>query len=168
MTARGAIVAVLLVACQPAGSDDGDGSPRAERAADADVAAAIGDSIRLWLEAPDEVRAGDPVPITLHVENISDGPLDLYLTGRPIAFDLVVTGPDGAVVWRRLEGEVVSAILRLETLDPGETLVLEDRWDQRSDAGEPVAPGLYRVHGELPAEDGPLVSPTATLRIIPR
>lgn len=170
MTARGAIVAVLLVACQPAGSGDGDASPRAEGAApaDVDVTAAPGDSVRSWLEVPEEVRAGEPVPITLRVQNISDGPLDLYLIGRPIAFDLVVTDADGDVVWRRLEGEAVSAILRIETLDPGETLAREDRWDQRSDAGEQVAPGLYRVHGELLTEDRALVAPRVPLRITAR
>ena len=104
----------------------------------------------------------------MRVQNVSDGALDLYLTGRPIAFDLIVTDAEGSVVWRRLEGEVIAAVLRIETLNPGAILVLEDRWNQRSNAGEPVAPGPYTVRGELPTESGPLVTTTSPLRIVSR
>lgn len=127
--------------------------------------ATVSDSLRLWLELPEQVSAGEPVPVTFRVENISDGPLDLYLTGRPIAFDLIVEDEGGTVVWRRLEDQVIPAILRIETLAPGERLELDDTWDQRSNAGEPVAPGAYTVRGELLTEQEPLVTPAVPLRI---
>lgn len=125
------------------------------------------DSLRLRVEVPAEVAAGEPVPIKLRVQNVSERTLTLYLTGRTIAFDVVVERLGGARVWRRLEGEVVQSILRLDTLAPGEALVLEDSWDQRSDAGGTVPPGEYRVRGELLTEGEPLVSPAEPLRILP-
>lgn len=163
-----ALVAFLLGACQPDGSDARDRAPSTEPSApEADVPATVSDSLRLWLEVPDEVRAGDSVPIALRVENVSDEPIDLHLRGRTIAFDLVVAGADGEVAWSRLEGEVIPAILRVETLGSGERLELEDTWDQRSNAGEAVAPGDYSVRGELLTEGEPLSTPSVPLRIIP-
>lgn len=105
------------------------------------------------------------MPITLRVENVGSRPLDLYLRGRTIAFDLVVSRPDGTVIWRRLHDEMIPAILRLETLAPGAALELEDVWDQRSNDGELVTPGDYLVHGELLSEEQPLVTPAEPLRI---
>lgn len=129
------------------------------------MAAAVSDSLRLETRVPERVSAGEPVPVVLRAENVSGGTLDLYLQGRTVAFDVVVTDAGGRVVWRRLEGEIVPAILRMETLEPGAALELDARWDQRSDAGEPVAPGRYTVHGELLTEGDPLVTPAARLRI---
>lgn len=130
--------------------------------------ATASDSLRLDTRVPERVSAGEPVPVVVRAENVSGAALDLYLQGRTIAFDVVVTDEGGRVVWRRLEGEVVPAILRIETLEPGAALELEARWDQRSDAGESVAPGLYTVHGELLTEGDPLVTPAARLRIVTR
>ena len=123
------------------------------------------DSLRLRVDVPDRIPHGETVPITFRVANISDRTLTLYLTGREIAFDVIVERTDGATVWRRLEGEVVRAILRLETLPPGEALVLHAVWDQRSDDGALVPPGEYRVRAELLTEGGSLVSPPEPLRI---
>lgn len=125
------------------------------------------DSLRLRVEAPARVAAGEPVRLTLRASNTTERALTLYLTGRSIAFDLIVEDTSGSVIWRRLEGEVVQAILRLETLPPGEALVLEHAWDQRNAGGERVPPGAYSVRGELLTEDGPLTSSAAPLRILP-
>jgi hypothetical protein len=129
------------------------------------VAAASHDSLRLSLELPAEVDAGEPVAFVFRVENVSGRTLDLYLRGRTIAFDVIVTRPDGAAVWRRLEGEIIPAILRIETLAPDEALELADTWLQRSDAGDAVPPGEYRVHAELLTESEPLRSAALPLRI---
>lgn len=112
--------------------------------------------------------AGEPVPIAFRVENVSGRTLTLYLTGRSIAFDLVVEAVDGTSVWRRLEGEVVQSVLRLQTLNAAEALVLEDVWDQRSSSGHPVPPGEYRVRAELFTERGSLAPPHQRLRILSR
>jgi hypothetical protein len=131
------------------------------------VAGATADSLRLETAVPAEVPARVPVPVTLRVENISGRTVELFLRGRVIAFDVVVRDESGAVVWRRLAREVIPAILRIETMAPGAVLELEAIWDQRSDAGQAVGPGAYRVHGELPGEGEPLVTPPVPLRIRP-
>lgn len=129
---------------------------------------AAADSLRLGLETPDSVPAGQPVPMTFRIENTSSRTVTLYLLGRTIAFDVIVRGSGGEVVWRRLEGETIPQILRVEMVAPGESLVLESTWDQRSNAGERVRPGTYSVVAELFTEGEPLRSPAASLRILDR
>lgn len=174
------LTSLLLLACQPGapGVESGDGAaardtqvraaPPSEPSAGTEMPHTSSDSLRLRVEVPDRVPAGEPVRITLRVENLTERTLDLYLTGRTIAFDLVVERLDGATVWRRLEGEVIQSILRLDTLGPGEALVLEDRWAQRTNEGGLVPPGEYRVRGELLTEGELLASPAEPLRIVPR
>lgn len=118
------------------------------------------------LHAPESVAAGTAIPITMRVENKSAKPLELYLRGREITFDFIVTAGDGDVVWRRLEGQIVQAILRFEVLAPGQILEFGDSWDQRDNAGEMVPAGLYAVRGSV-LSDGSLTleSPAVPLRI---
>jgi hypothetical protein len=123
------------------------------------------DSLSLALMLPEKVVAGQNVAITLVVENVTDRALELYLRGRTIAFDLIVTAPDGAVVWRRLEDEVIPAIVRIETLPPGGRLELRGDWDQRTNAGLPVPSGEYQVRGELLTEQAPLLSASRRLHV---
>jgi hypothetical protein len=125
------------------------------------------DSLRLRVDIPEEVRSGAPVPVTLLAKNVSERALDLYLTGQPIAFDLIVTDEVGNVVWRRLEGEVIAMVLRIETLAPGAVLELTDTWTQRTNDGAPVLPGSYAVQGQILTEREPLTTPSGTLRIVP-
>ena len=130
--------------------------------------AAVSDSMRLDIVLPDSVRVGDPVPVTLRLTNTGHKPLTVYLQGRPIAFDLTVHRLDGTVVWRRLEGEVISAILAVRQLEPGASLEFEEVWRQVSNSGETVPPGNYRVTGALPTDaPEPLRTSPALLRIVP-
>lgn len=115
---------------------------------------------------PASVRVGEPVPITLRVRNAGREPLTLTLTGRPVGFDLVVTRPDGALVWNRLHGQVVALVLQIGFLQPGEALEFADRWEQLDNAGRPVAPGVYHVRGILPAEEGQLTSGVRELVVL--
>lgn len=158
----------LLVACRGV---DGDGTrtpPASGRSPpDGSVAATVSDSLRLDLVVPEQVRGGEAVPIAVRVRNVSDRPLNLHLRGRTIAFDVIVADAEGDTVWRRMKDAVIPAILRIETLDAGGTLELEETWDQRSNDGEPVAPGIYTVHGELLTDGEPLVTPGEPLRIVP-
>ncbi len=164
-----ALIGFGLASCQ-AGSSDGEGAPapapQEERGREEDVAASASDSLRLQLELPGAVAFGDPIPMALRVENLSDRSVDLYLTGRPVAFDLIVIDSRGEVVWRRLEDAVVPAILQIRSLAPGESLEFEDSWDQRSNTGDLVPPGDYTVRGELLAEEGPLATSEETLHIV--
>ena len=110
------------------------------------------------LDAPDTVELGRPVQITLRVRNDGGAPAALELTGRPIAFDLIVTRSNGTVVWRRLRGEIVSMVLQVAILQPNESLEFAHTWDQRDDTGRVVRAGSYLVRGELPGPDGTLAS----------
>ena len=125
-------------------------------------------SLRLSVVAPGEVRAGETVPIILRAVNTSDRPLDLYLRGRTIAFDVVVTRADGDTVWRRLEGQIIPAILQLRTLAPRETLELRADWDQSDNRGRRVSAGVYTVRALLLTDSAPLATDAAELRVTPR
>jgi Intracellular proteinase inhibitor len=122
------------------------------------LAAALGrqpDSMRVELVVPPKVAAGAPVPIAIRISNTTARPIELHLQGRTVVFDLIVSRRD-AVVWRRLEGEAVTAILQLRMLAPGEVLELKDTWHQTDGAGRPVGPGEYSVSGMVPTDAAPL------------
>jgi uncharacterized protein (DUF58 family) len=123
------------------------------------------DSMRVELVVPSKVAVGQPVPMTLRIRNTSDRPITLYLQGRPVGFDLVVEQPDGEVVWRRLEGATVSAILGVRTLAPGEVLDLEESWKQQTRAGRRVKPGDYSVSGSVLTDGEPIRAGPVPLRI---
>lgn len=163
-----ALLALGLGACQPAGT----AVPRPEipMQQPADTATpqpdgpmqqpvkqpetAPSDSVRLWLEAPSEVRRGEHVPMTLRVRNILSRPVTLEHGGRPLTFNLIVTRPDGTQVWSRMHGRGVLDIQWSTTLQPGETLEFTEAWDQRANNGTPVAPGTYSIRGALVAVPG--------------
>jgi hypothetical protein len=125
--------------------------------------------VRFEIDVPPEVPEGEPVAITLRATNTGLQPTDLYLGGRPIAFDVIVARESGEVVWQRLKDKMVPAILQLRTLGPGESLELTERWNQRNNVGQSVGPGRYAVHGTFPTQSRPPAkSPTALLRIVAR
>lgn len=105
-------------------------------------------SVELLL--PHTVRLGDTVPITLQVRNEGKQPIQLELPGRPVAFDVIVQGPGGTEVWRRLRGVVTPSILMLLRLEPGEAREFTTRWPQVDHGRRPVAPGSYQVWAVLP------------------
>lgn len=102
------------------------------------------------LVAPPKVQLGDTVEIALRVRNDGSEPMDLELSGRPVGFDVVITGPDGREVWRRLRDGAVGAALMLLTLEPGAARDFTVRWAQVDRAGGAVGPGRYTVRGILP------------------
>jgi len=125
------------------------------------------DSITFTVVAPHSVRRGKAVPITLRVTNTGAQPLNLYLTGRTITFDIIVTRADGQVVWRRLEHVTGQQIVQVKTLAPGERFELKDVWHQRTDAGTRVSPGDYTLTGVIPTDRQPLRTVPLPLRIKP-
>lgn len=130
------------------------------------VNAPAADSLRVTLHVPPAVRERAPVAIALRVENVAGRAVELYLRGRTIAFDVVVTRADGRVAWRRLEGEIVPAVVQLRVLAPGETLVLRAEWDQRTRGGAFAGVGRYAVRGQLLTDrPEPMETPTAPLEI---
>jgi hypothetical protein len=126
-------------------------------------------SPRLRLEAPDTVHAGAPVGIALLVEHPGPDALELYLQGRSATFDVEVRDAAGQVVWRRLEGKVLQAIIQLRVLWPGERFVLHASWNQRDRDGVAVPPGEYRLRGLLLTDaPEPLATDDVTVRLLPR
>jgi Intracellular proteinase inhibitor len=131
-------------------------------------AAILSDSMTLELSAPHEARAGEPIPFTIRLGNTGSAPLTLYLRGRPVAFDVIVTDARGRVVWRRLQDAAVSMALQVRELKSGETLTFEERWSQHTNAGAQAQPGEYRVKGEILTDtDTPLETPIHSFRITP-
>lgn len=122
--------------------------------------------LQLTLEAPEAAAAGEPVTYAVVIRNNGSQSLDLHLQGREPIFDLRVTDEAGITLWRRLEGQSVQAILRLDTLDPGESITLEDVWDQRDASGRFVAPGLYALQAEVLTDAQSLMSQTSPLRVV--
>jgi hypothetical protein len=123
--------------------------------------------MQLEITMPAEVTQAEPVPVTLRLTNTSHQPITVYLTGRPTAFDIEVANENGNVVWRRLAGKTVPAILGVRTLTPGESLRFSESWGQRDQAGRQVPRGTYSVTGVLPTDAEPIRSRPARLRILP-
>ena len=126
------------------------------------------DSVALRLLLAPRAVAGEPVLIVLRLTNTTAQPLTLALQGRPIAFDITIAREDGTVVWRRLEGEVVAAILAVRELGPAESLEFQATWNGRNRSGEPAAPGRYLVTGVVPTDqpEGLRTQP-ASLTVVP-
>lgn len=141
---KGMLILLALLACGPSGN-----GPDTDPPAQALLAAAPA-PLELRLEAPAQVRAGQPVPLRLVLTNRGDRPVEVELTGQPIAFDFAVVASDGTEVWRRLVGVPIEAILQPRTLAPGQEIAFTDSWDQRTNTGQPVTAGAYRVRGILP------------------
>lgn len=103
--------------------------------------------------------------IALTVENGTPRTVDLYLRGRAPTFDVIVARSDGAVVWRRLENEIIPAIVSLRTLAAAERLELSTLWDQRTREGSPAAAGEYTARGLLLLEGSSLETKSVPFRI---
>lgn len=122
-------------------------------------------SLRVTLEAPETAWTGDPVAYAVVISNTGSEPLDLYLQGREPTFDLRVADEAGATVWRRLEGQSVQAILRIDSLAPGEEMSLDGVWNQRNASGTLLAPGVYVLQAEVLTDGQPLMSQKRELRL---
>jgi hypothetical protein len=161
-----AALVVLALACRPnRASTPSAAAPPATTPSDTALMGTAPDSLSLELVLPPRVRAGEPVPITLRVENSTGRTLDLYLRGRTITFDVVVARAGGEVVWRRLDDEIIPAIVHLRPLAPGERLEIEAAWDQRTKQGARLEPGEYVARGFLLVEGDPLETPPAAFRV---
>jgi hypothetical protein len=105
------------------------------------------------------------VGIKLIVENQTRHALDLYLRGRDPTFDVVIARPDGAIVWRRLENEIIPAILHIRSLAAAERLELATVWDQRTRQGNAADAGEYTARALLLVEGAPLETEPVAFRI---
>ena len=107
------------------------------------------------------------MPLALVLQNVGESPLNPVFGGASDA-DFVVTRPgDTTEIWRKFHGIDVRMGAQLKlTFAPRDTVRLEQRWNQRDNAGELVPRGVYCVRGKLD-ESGldSLRTEVATLRI---
>jgi hypothetical protein len=127
------------------------------------------DTLTLDLDVPGSAQSGSPIPITLRVTNTNTAPLDLYVRGRTIAFDIVIANAAGDTVWHRLRDAAIDASVQLRTLQPRDSLVLTDHWNQRTNDAKQVSSGEYLVRAFLLTDQPePIAFPPATVRIAPK
>lgn len=159
-------VLILALACTADPPDEPgevDGSASVENGETVDRGAAM--QVAVELEHPDRIPTGETVLFTVRVLNPGPAPVDVALTGDPVAVDVVVRDRAGQVLWRRLHGEMIGLVLQLRGLGPGEALEFHYEWDLRDNEGNPVPPGTYRVQARVPEEEAELVSPEGELTI---
>ena len=125
------------------------------------------DTLAFRVEPLPAMAAGRPVPITLTLTNRAPRPIIVAMQGRPPAFDITVVRRDGQMVWRRLAGQVVPAILAVRTLAPAETLTFTATWNGQEADGSAAAPGRYIVTGSLPSDPPEvLTTPPESLELL--
>ena len=114
-------------------------------------------AFRAELRVPSEIEIGRPVPLELVVRNTSDRPVWLKMGDSTFAFNFIVSGADGAVVWDRARGlgEVIPLISIERPVPPGDSVRFSDTWSQLSNAGQRIAPGTYSVRGTLNTQEDP-------------
>jgi len=105
------------------------------------------------------------VPFVFSVRNPTEHAIDLILRGRTATFDIIVARDDGVIVWRKLEDEIIPAILRVRTIAPAERFELTTAWNQRTGNDEYAEAGIYVAHGLLLVEGEPLKTPSIEFRV---
>lgn len=93
------------------------------------------------------------VRITLVKTNISNRPITLtYPTAQRFDF-LVRRGRTGPIVWQWSENRAFAQVFERIVLQPGQSQVFRVDWDQRTNDGRSVGPGVYTIFGENVAEE---------------
>ena len=111
------------------------------------------------MSVPARVSSREPVPFTLVVENVSDHAIDILLRGRTPTFDVIVSDSSGAVIWQRLEHEIIPAIVHVRRLAAHDSFALTKACAPNLDAG------TYEVWGELLLEDSKLSSDSVQIAV---
>ena len=114
------------------------------------------DPIRLELEVPATARAGDEVPIRVHVRNGSTRPMGLGF-GERRGFDVILSRAagraDSAAVWSPPRFyTAMRDVTVTDPLPPGRDTVFTVIWPVVDDAGQKVPPGDYRIRATVAAE----------------
>ncbi|HUF49852.1 MAG TPA: BsuPI-related putative proteinase inhibitor [Longimicrobiales bacterium] len=118
------------------------------------------DSLQLTTIVQTPVPAGERAAITLTAVNVSGRPLELYLAGREPTADVVVRDAAGAVIWQKLRGAAVQAIVQLKLLPAGDSLTLHESWDVPD-----TASGEYLIEAVLLTDAAPLRFPRGRITV---
>ena len=120
---------------------------------------------------PIGVPYGEPLPMTLSITNGSDSQIErTYNSGQ--RYDFVLLDGTGTEVWRWSHDMAFIEIILQETLDPGEKVTYREVWNQQTNGGEQVEPGIYELRafdvgcGKPPIRQC-FLERTLTLEILP-
>jgi hypothetical protein len=112
--------------------------------------------LRVSLEFPSSVQAGESLPLIIKVEN----PFTCPVTLVNVSTDFTVETSTGELVWR--ESEARRFVIPIKppawpyalTLEPGDSHSFETTWDQLDLEGYTVKPGVYWVRGFVLSSQG--------------
>ena len=89
---------------------------------------------------------GEPVSMMLTFTNCGHGPVTRGY-GTAQQYDFTVSNASGEEVWRWSRDRAFALVVTYQTFEPGETTVYGATWDQLTNDGEPVPPGMYSALG---------------------
>ncbi len=120
------------------------------------------------LEVPATVIWRCPVPLRLTLRNVGPRPVEFFLLGEPGSIDFVVGPPDGAAVWHYQEDGGYTEVRGEDvTLRPGEARSWLHTWNQRSNRGAWIRPGVYQAVGAIPLNLGEIFTRSPPFQIKP-
>ena len=102
--------------------------------------------VSVWLDSG-TYAIGEPIKMRLSAVNKTAGPLILEFPTSQ-RFDFVVSA-GGRPVWQWSADMMFAQALGRETVQPGDSLVYEVRWDQRLGDGTNPGLGAYTIRGVL-------------------
>lgn len=86
---------------------------------------------------------GEPVRMSLTKTNVATSPVTITYRSSQ-RFDFIVTR-DTREIWRWSAGKFFTFAIERVTLPPGENLVFLQTWNQTTNEGVPVGPGVYTI-----------------------
>lgn len=163
----GALLALLIAAC--GGDDNGSASPTASGGPTTSAASPTGSVIATpqgtdgapavctqqdaqrgtitTLDFNNETGtydSGEDIEMTFTIANCGDNNIKLAFTTTQ---RYVMTAQDAAgnEVWSSAHNKVYDQVLGEEVIEPLKTIVYTETWDQKSNAGEQVPDGTYKI-----------------------
>ena len=111
----------------------------------------FGDTSELSLEleissAPEDtlptIILGEPVTLVFRISNPTANPIRITTSGQKYEF---IVEDSGVEVWRWSLGKDFTCEAVMATIEPGQTIIYEEDWDQSDNDGNPIEVGLYRL-----------------------
>ncbi|MGB9907206.1 MAG: BsuPI-related putative proteinase inhibitor [Candidatus Saccharicenans sp.] len=88
------------------------------------------------------------ITFILTIRNEGSKTLDLVSATSQI-YDIEVYQEPGILVWNWAYGRAFLTIITTVTLQPGEQKIYRENWEVRSNQGDPLPPGTYKVRARL-------------------